>query len=355
VSRTYAQESTLKLRAGGVCEMDVLTRIDETTARFRASLRKYWWGFLVIIVVDFTYELLKHRVLEATNRLIDQHVTFSWVRPALQTIQYSSFFHPLIVIVELFALFIFLMLIHAYWETRPTVKPSSLLRRTRAMVKKLRAFVDENEGDVTRIHFLYDARFRIPVDNLFSELAAEEVCDILEGDWVINPQIQTASNIRESVIPNLVRSADRLEAKRSAPRSKLVGEIESGKITVHGESVAYGKRTYTSNVCVTLRVTNQEKIETTVKRANAQITIGGKTYRGTKTSLWYPKDGRDLLEKLTSDTPIRHGVATVGSLEFTVEGLKRPDRGIAADVTVTLVDEFDLPHKIRNKSLWIAA
>src|SRR5260370_38078262 len=109
--------------------MDVLTRIDETKVRFKASLRKYWWGFPVIIVVDFIYDLLKHRILEATNRLIDQHVTFSWVRPALQTIEYSSFFHPLIVIVELFAFFILLLLVHAYWETRPSHQGSRPLLR----------------------------------------------------------------------------------------------------------------------------------------------------------------------------------------------------------------------------------
>ena len=109
-------------------------------------------------------------------------------------------------------------------------------------------------------------------------------------------------------------------------------------------------------MCVTLRVTNWEKIETTLKRASLKgITVNGETYRGHKTMLWYPEDGPDLLKKITNTTPIRHGPATVGSLEFTVEGLKCPQHGLSADVSVTLIDEFDLPHVIRNRELWIAA
>ena len=208
---------------------------------------------------------------------------------------------------------------------------------------------------MTAIHFLYDAKFRTPVDKIFSELAAEEVCDIVEGDWVVNPQVQTAKNIRENVIGRLAKCADRLEAKQSAPRSKIVGEIESGKFGVSASSASYGKTLHTVAVVLRLRVTNKEKLETTVKRADMRMTANGETYSAHRQSLWSFEDRPDLLEKITDKTPIRQGVATTGSLEFLVEGLKRPDRGINADVTVTLIDEFDVPHRIRNKSLWISA
>ena len=231
----------------------------------------------------------------------------------------------------------------------------SLLGRTRSLIKNLSRFVDENDGNVTAIHYLYDARFRTQVDKLFSELSAEEVCDIVEGDWVINPQVQTARNIRENIIDRLRGCAERLKAKQSAPQSELVGEIESGKFTVRGDSVSDGKRIYSTNLCVKLRVTNKEKIETTLKRAKAMMTIAGETYRGTKTSLWYPEHGKDFLERITDKTPIRHAVATVGFLEFTIEGLRCPQRGVYADVTVILIDEFDVPHSIRNRDLWIEA
>jgi len=206
------------------------------------------------------------------------------------------------------------------------------------------------------MHFLYDANFRTPIDKLFSELAAEEVCDIVEGDWVINPPLQTAKNIRENVIPNLRKASERLEAKQSAPHSKLVGEIESGKFTVRGDGIYHGEETHSANVCVKLRVTNKENIEATVKRANLKIvTPDGNTYRGVKTILWYPEDAPDFLDKITYQTPIKHGPATMGEIEFFVEGIKTPRQGLKADVSVTLIDEFDVPHTIRNRNLWIAA
>src|SRR5262249_29835898 len=118
---------------------------------------------------------------------------------------------------------------------------------------------------------------------------------------------------------------------------------------------SFGKRTPWSNVSVTLRVTNKKNTEITIKRASLQATVNGETYSGTKTDLWHLKDGPDLLSKITDKTPIRHGPATVGALEFFVEGLECPQDGVLlADISVTLIDEFDLPHIIRNKGLRIA-
>jgi hypothetical protein len=137
-------------------------------------------------------------------------------------------------------------------------------------------------------------------------------------------------------------------------QSNIVGEIESGKFTIRGEGIHHTTVTHSTNLCVKLRVTNKEKSEATVKRAELEITIAGKTYRGAKMSLCDPREGADLLSKITDKNPIRHGVATIGALEFWIEGLKCPDHVIEADVSIILTDEFDTPHVIRNRALRIA-
>ena len=71
-------------------------------------------------------------------------------------------------------------------------------------------------------------------------------------------------------------------------------------------------------------------------------------------SLCDPREGVDLLSKITDKNPIRHGVATIGALEFWIEGLKCPEHVIEAGVSGILSDEFDAPHVIRNKNLRIA-
>lgn len=329
------------------------TRIDEWIGQVRADLSKSWWGFVLVLVATFAFDLMYHRILEGTNHFIDDHIRVEF-RPTALAFVNSQWLRPVNLTLVVFVGVILAMLLHAYWETRTSRSGSgSLVKRTRRLARNLAAFVEKNEGNVTAIHFLYEANFRARVDRTLSELAAEEVCDILEGDWVINPQIQTVKNIRENVIVQLTKSADRLEVKQSAPRSKLIGEIQAGKFTVFGESVDNGQRTYTTNVCVQLRVTNKERIATTLKRAIFEIRVGGDTYRGVKTSLWNPRDGKDLLQYITNKTPIQFAIATTGLLEFTVPGFKHPDRSINADATVVLIDEFDVQHRIRNKNLWV--
>ncbi|MGA7219769.1 MAG: hypothetical protein WBX38_15720, partial [Candidatus Sulfotelmatobacter sp.] len=61
----------------------------------------------------------------------------------------------------------------------------------------------------------------------------------------------------------------------------------------------------------------------------------------------------DLIEKIEAH-PIRQGIGSVGYLEFFIGGLKQPDTRVMADVSVTLFDEYDAPHVIRNEALWIA-
>lgn len=137
-------------------------------------------------------------------------------------------------------------------------------------------------------------------------------------------------------------------------QSDIVGEIESARFTIRGEGIDHGKPTHSTNVCVRLRVTNREKAEATIKNAELEITIEGKTYHGVKMSLCDPREGADLLSKITAKNPLRHGVATTGALEFWIQGLKSPDNVVEADLSVALTDEFDSRHLIHKKGLRIA-
>jgi hypothetical protein len=104
-----------------------------------------------------------------------------------------------------------------------------LPERARQLAKELEAFINANSGtggpDVYKINFLYAAHYRDKVDRMLNELAAEQIFDVCE-DWVINPQTQTAKNIRANIIARLNSLADRLDAKnavKARPVSKNVG------------------------------------------------------------------------------------------------------------------------------------
>jgi hypothetical protein len=306
--------------------------------------------FIVASIIWLMWELIGHAsvfdwAIDKWQRLHGEASASVPSQPALQ--------HQLYAPLALFFVGLLWLTALLVWPT-VSVKQRSLLRRVRSLLSELTAFIEKNEGNVFMIHYGYQAHFRHRVDQLFSELAAEEIYIVAE-DWEVNPATQTASNIRENVISRLTLLADRLEAKQSAPRSRLVGEIEDGKFGISGTSTSYGSVRHNVAVYLTLRVTKKVNIETTLKRAILRITVNGHTYTGHKQSLWALDAGPDLLQKITNKTPIRHGPATTGSLEFNVEGLERPRHGLAADVSVTLVDEFDVPHVIRNRNLWIAA
>jgi len=230
------------------------------------------------------------------------------------------------------------------------------LRRLRALIKQLTRFVDKNEGNVYKIHFGYDADFRTRVDRMFSELAAEEIVEIVDGDWVVNPQTQTAKNIRENVIARLERLADKLEKRQSAPRSKIIGSIEEAHVLAMTSGVDRGKQTRSTMIGFRLRVTNKAKIETSVKRAHVIVRAGGEEYKGSNEALWLTSDKprKDFLKGISRDTPITHSLPTEGWIDFVVNGLEIT-RALTADVSVVLIDEFEVPHTIRNKWLRIAA
>jgi hypothetical protein len=104
-----------------MCPMadDFIARIENAKSRFKDYLKRYWWGIFVILFLDFIWELMKHRILGAANIFIDNHVSLNWLKPAVLALQHSAFFHPIILAIELFVVGVFLLLILAYWETRP--------------------------------------------------------------------------------------------------------------------------------------------------------------------------------------------------------------------------------------------
>jgi hypothetical protein len=97
----------------------------------------------------------------------------------------------------------------------------TLPERARQLAKELDAFInthsDSRGPDVYKINFLYAAHFRDRVDKMLNELAAEQILDVFE-DWEINPQTQTARNIRSNIIDRLESLANRLEIKTSKER-----------------------------------------------------------------------------------------------------------------------------------------
>jgi hypothetical protein len=99
---------------------DFVTTIHDSIAQFKRDLRRFWWGPFAILLVDFLYELEKHRLFEATNRFLDTHISFTWLKPTLFRLQFSLFFRPLAFILGAFLAFISILLLHAYWKTRQT-------------------------------------------------------------------------------------------------------------------------------------------------------------------------------------------------------------------------------------------
>ena len=198
-------------------------------------------------------------------------------------------------------------------------------------------------------------------ENCFEGLCCFGDENSTRGEYKVRAVADGNLEVRKcKVLPDVgVRSQDvkvylRRVLAEAEPQSNIVGEIESGKFTIRGEGADHGVVSYSTNLCLRLRVTNKEKSEATVKRAELEITIAGITYQGRRMPLCSPARGVDLLSQITNANPIRHAVATVGSLEFWVEGLKCPSHAIEADVSVKITDEFDASHLIRNKALRIA-
>jgi len=95
-------------------------RMERWRRRFMFDFRKSWWWVLLVgPVCGFLWLLVMDRVISATNRYIDQHVSLASIRPAVLSLWGSPFIHPIMVGFAIFLAAILSLLGHAYIETRP--------------------------------------------------------------------------------------------------------------------------------------------------------------------------------------------------------------------------------------------
>jgi hypothetical protein len=114
-----------------------------------------------------------------------------------------------------------------------------------------------------------------------------------------------------------------------------------------------------------VRITNRRNVDTTIKMAALSLEKDGMKLEGER----QPVDSRghlvrftdefgnhqeqvlDLIQKVTYESPVHYRVASEGWLEFFVRGLHQPQGNTVADLTLTIIDEFDQPHVISAKSV----
>jgi len=82
------------------------------------GLKKRWWWSLLGVPCAFIWELVKHRVLGATNNFIDSHASFEWLRPVVLFFQ-NRLLSGLVIVVTFAILVVLVLVVHAYFEPRP--------------------------------------------------------------------------------------------------------------------------------------------------------------------------------------------------------------------------------------------
>ncbi len=85
------------------------------------ELRKHWWWVIIVAPVGgFVWALVFARIVDATNRYIDSHVTLAAIRTALHAIVSLLSGHPFVVMLEAIVLVFLLIVAHAYWVSSKT-------------------------------------------------------------------------------------------------------------------------------------------------------------------------------------------------------------------------------------------
>src|SRR5260370_4628176 len=84
----------------------------------RGLKKRWWWSFLGV-PIEFIWELVKQRVLGATNNFIDAHASFEWLLPITLFFQ-NRLLSGLIIVVAFAVLVVLVLVFHAYLETRPS-------------------------------------------------------------------------------------------------------------------------------------------------------------------------------------------------------------------------------------------
>jgi hypothetical protein len=99
--------------------MGFRSRVHDWKIRLEEDIKKRWWWPFVGVPVTVVWELVKDRVVGGTNRFIDAHVSFSFLRPVVTFWQVGRITSAVYLCAG-FAVFVILGLtVHAYFETRP--------------------------------------------------------------------------------------------------------------------------------------------------------------------------------------------------------------------------------------------
>lgn len=81
------------------------------------GLKKRWWWPFLGVPCEFIWELVKHRVLGATNNFIDSHASFEWLRPVVLFFQ-NRLLSGLVIVATFAVLVVLVLVVHAYFESR---------------------------------------------------------------------------------------------------------------------------------------------------------------------------------------------------------------------------------------------
>jgi hypothetical protein len=77
--------------------------------------KRWWWVLIVAPTAGFVWALISARIVHATNKYIDSHVTLAAIRPALHAAVSLFSGHPFVVMLEAIVSVFLVIVAHAYW------------------------------------------------------------------------------------------------------------------------------------------------------------------------------------------------------------------------------------------------
>lgn len=116
-----------------VAHKPIHKRIMRWLAAIRAELRKTWWGVPILLVVGFVGQMIYARLLDKANQFVDARANLGWVRTALMflakiaALTPSSLWRGLLFGLVFCLIGFFVLVAHAYWETRPAKRQDEAL------------------------------------------------------------------------------------------------------------------------------------------------------------------------------------------------------------------------------------
>jgi hypothetical protein len=151
------------------------------------------------------------------------------------------------------------------------------------------------------------------------------------------------------------------ETARNA-KPELVGEILHARISTYGMIREKGGPDIPhAMLLMKVAVAGRNEIETTIKGVSLVFQLDGMSYTSTYEEITgslfviyrdqygtHQERPVSLVQSITSDSPIRYRVRSKGWVLFHIAGLRQPEpkSPLKADLTLTVYDELDEPHKI---------